>query len=42
MQDLEQRWSDQKARLQQIIEEELNEYNRLFKEKQVPAVILKD
>jgi hypothetical protein len=42
MQDLEQRWSDQKARLQQIIEEELSEYNRLFKEQQVPAVILKD
>ncbi len=42
MQDLEQRWSEQKSQLQNIIDQELSEYNRLFKEQQVPAVILKD
>ena len=42
MRDLSDQWSTYKKELNRIIEEELEEYNRLFKEQDIPAVIIPD
>jgi photosystem II stability/assembly factor-like uncharacterized protein len=42
MQDLENNWKDQKATLDQLIEQDLQAYNTLYRTKEVPAIILRE